>query len=98
MNYYTSLIEDSEVKSIVRYGTNESGDEGTVMHAIFSLKGQEFMCIDSNVKHAFSFTPSPFLSHVIRKRKSILCSRSSARMGKPLCRWEITGSVRSLAG
>jgi predicted 3-demethylubiquinone-9 3-methyltransferase (glyoxalase superfamily) len=58
MNYYTSLIEDSEVKSIVRYGANESGDEGTVMHAIFSLKGQEFMCIDSNVKHAFSFTPS----------------------------------------
>jgi len=58
MNYYTSLIEDSEIKSIVRYGANESGDEGTVMHAIFSLKGQEFMCIDSNVKHAFSFTPS----------------------------------------
>ncbi|MGM0838045.1 MAG: VOC family protein [Bacillota bacterium] len=58
MNYYTSLIEDSEIKSIVRYGPNESGDEGTVMHAIFSLKGQEFMCIDSNVKHAFSFTPS----------------------------------------
>lgn len=58
MNYYTSLIEDSEIKSIIRYGANESGDEGTVMHAIFSLKGQEFMCIDSNVKHAFSFTPS----------------------------------------
>lgn len=58
MNYYTSLIEDSEIKSIVRYGANESGEEGTVMHAIFSLKGQDFMCIDSNVKHAFSFTPS----------------------------------------
>ncbi|MGD6830972.1 VOC family protein [Sutcliffiella halmapala] len=58
MNYYTSLIEDSEIKSIIRYGANESGDEGTVMHAIFSLKGQEFMCIDSNIKHAFSFTPS----------------------------------------
>ncbi|WP_417897813.1 VOC family protein [Bacillus haimaensis] len=58
MNYYTSLIEDSEIKSIIRYGANESGDEGTVMHAIFTLKGQEFMCIDSNVKHAFSFTPS----------------------------------------
>ena len=23
-----------------------------------TLKGQEFMCIDSNVKHPFSFTPS----------------------------------------
>ncbi|MFC7395544.1 VOC family protein [Scopulibacillus cellulosilyticus] len=58
MNYYTSLIEDSEITSISRYGANEAGDEGTVKHATFSLKGQEFMCIDSNVKHAFSFTPS----------------------------------------
>ncbi|HLR68736.1 MAG TPA: VOC family protein [Virgibacillus sp.] len=58
MNYYTSLIEDSEITSISRYGANESGDEGTVMHATFSLKGQEFMCIDSNVKHQFTFTPS----------------------------------------
>jgi len=58
MNYYTSLIEDSKITSISRYGANESGDEGTVMHATFSLKGQEFMCIDSNLKHEFSFTPS----------------------------------------
>ena len=28
------------------------------MQATFTLKGQEFMCIDSNVKHQFSFTPS----------------------------------------
>ncbi|MDS9470965.1 VOC family protein [Sporosarcina pasteurii] len=58
MNYYTSLIEDSEITSIVRYGANESGDEGTVMQATFSLKGQAFMCIDSNIKHEFDFTPS----------------------------------------
>ncbi|RHW34006.1 VOC family protein [Lysinibacillus yapensis] len=58
MQFYTSLIEDSEITKIVRYGANESGDEGTVMQATFTLKGQEFMCIDSNVKHQFSFTPS----------------------------------------
>ena len=58
MNFYVSLVEGSEIKSIVRYGANEPGDEGTVMLATFSLKGQEFMCIDSNVKHAFTFTPS----------------------------------------
>lgn len=58
LNYYTSIIEDSEIISISRYGANEVGEEGTVIHAIFSLKGQEFMCIDSHVKHAFSFTPS----------------------------------------
>ena len=58
MNYYTSLIEDSEITSILRYGANDVGKEGTVFQATFTLKGQEFMCIDSHVKHAFSFTPS----------------------------------------
>lgn len=58
MNFYTSLIEDSEITTIVRYGANEGGDEGTIMQATFTLKGQEFMCIDSNIKHGFSFTPS----------------------------------------
>lgn len=58
MNFYTSLIEDSEITTIVRYGANEGGDEGTIMQATFTLKGQEFMCIDSNIKHEFSFTPS----------------------------------------
>jgi predicted 3-demethylubiquinone-9 3-methyltransferase (glyoxalase superfamily) len=58
MNYYISIIDGSEITKIVRYGANESGDEGTVMQATFSIKGQEFMCIDSNLKHEFSFTPS----------------------------------------
>lgn len=58
MNNYTSLIEDSEIKSIIRYGAEGPGEEGTVMQAVFSLKGQEFMCIDSHVDHEFTFTPS----------------------------------------
>ncbi|MBP0723918.1 VOC family protein [Bacillus sp. RG28] len=58
MNFYTSLIEDSEITSITRYGANGLGEEGSVMRATFSLKGQEFICIDSNVKHEFTFTPS----------------------------------------
>ena len=58
MNYYTSLIEDSKIINIIRYGANGPGEEGSVMQAAFSLKGQEFMCIDSNVKHEFTFTPS----------------------------------------
>lgn len=58
MNFYTSLIEESEISNISRYGKGQSGDEGSVMKATFSLKGQEFMCIDSNVAHQFTFTPS----------------------------------------
>ncbi|OIU71703.1 VOC family protein [Rossellomorea aquimaris] len=58
MKFYTSIVEDSEITNIVRYGANESGDEGTVMQATFELKDQEFMCIDSNIQHQFTFTPS----------------------------------------
>lgn len=58
MNFYTSLIEDSAITSIVRYGPKEAGEEGSVMQATFTLKGQQFMCIDSNIKHQFTFTPS----------------------------------------
>jgi len=58
MNFYTSIFEQSEIISIVHYGANEAGVEGTVLNASFSLKGQVFMCIDSNVKHGFTFTPA----------------------------------------
>jgi predicted 3-demethylubiquinone-9 3-methyltransferase (glyoxalase superfamily) len=58
MNFYISLFKDSSVINIKRYGANETGTEGTVMHASFLLKGVEFMCIDSNVKHGFGFTAS----------------------------------------
>lgn len=58
MNLYTSLFDNSEIRTISRYGANEEGTEGTVRHATFTLNGQEFMCIDSFVKHNFTFTPS----------------------------------------
>ncbi len=58
MRFYVSLFDGSEVLSIRRYGPNESGAEGSVMHATFSLGGQHLMCIDSNVEHAFTFTPA----------------------------------------
>ena len=58
MTLYTSLFKQSEILSITRYGANEAGAEGTVQQALFTLNGQQFMCIDSPGQHAFSFTPS----------------------------------------
>ena len=58
MNLYTSLFKQSAILNITRYGKNEAGAEGSVQHATFTLNGQEFMCIDSNAQHAFTFTPS----------------------------------------
>ncbi|WP_216625878.1 VOC family protein [Paenibacillus planticolens] len=58
MNFYTSLFDQSEIVEIKRYGAGEAGVEGSVVRATFSLHGQVFMCIDSFVKHDFSFTPA----------------------------------------
>lgn len=58
MNLYVSLFPDSEVTSIERYGPEGPGADGSVKLATFTLAGREFLCIDSPVHHAFTFTPS----------------------------------------
>jgi len=39
MNFYISLFKNSAIKSITHYKANETGTEGTVMNAVFSLSG-----------------------------------------------------------
>lgn len=58
MSLYTSIFPRSEIVNITRYGPQGPGVEGTVVHATFTLDGQEFMAIDSAVKHQFTFTPA----------------------------------------
>jgi predicted 3-demethylubiquinone-9 3-methyltransferase (glyoxalase superfamily) len=58
MTFYVSLFPGSKVVAIERYGAGESGAEGSVKQATFSLSGREHKCIDSPGKHAFTFTPS----------------------------------------
>jgi predicted 3-demethylubiquinone-9 3-methyltransferase (glyoxalase superfamily) len=61
MNLYVSLFPDGRVLDITRYGKNGPGTEGTVLRASFVVGGQTIMCIDSPVKHAFTFTPASSL-------------------------------------
>lgn len=58
MTFYVSLFDDGEVLAVTRYGPDGPGPEGSVTQATFRLAGQEFMCIDSYVSHAFTFTPA----------------------------------------
>ena len=58
MRLYVGLFPRSEVVRIERYGAGEAGAEGSVKRADFVVAGQPVICIDSPVKHAFSFTPS----------------------------------------
>jgi predicted 3-demethylubiquinone-9 3-methyltransferase (glyoxalase superfamily) len=58
MNFYVSLFEDGSITSIVRYGPQGPGAEGSVMKASFTIAGQTILCIDSAMQHDFGFTPS----------------------------------------
>jgi predicted 3-demethylubiquinone-9 3-methyltransferase (glyoxalase superfamily) len=58
MSFYVSLFKGSEVTRILRYGPGESGVEGSIKKADFTLCGHSLSCIDSSVKHGFTFTPS----------------------------------------
>lgn len=58
MIFYVSLFKDSKIISINRYDKNGPGPVGKVQLAKFALRDQEFLCIDSFIQHAFSFTPA----------------------------------------
>jgi predicted 3-demethylubiquinone-9 3-methyltransferase (glyoxalase superfamily) len=58
MNLYVSLFPGAEVLELVRYGAGQPGKEGTVLKGLFRLGAQEVMCFDSDVHHAFTFTPA----------------------------------------
>ncbi|MET0294907.1 MAG: VOC family protein [Phenylobacterium sp.] len=58
ITFYVSLIEGSEIISLVRYGPEGPGAEGSVFQAAFRLAGHACRAFDSPVKHAFEFTPS----------------------------------------
>lgn len=52
MKLYTSLFERSQILSLVHH------PDGKVLHGMFTLKGQTFMCSDSMLKHDWTFTPA----------------------------------------
>ncbi len=58
MGFYTSIVPNSKIGNVTLYKMGEGGKAGTVMQASFTLYGQPFICIDSSMKHQFTFTPS----------------------------------------
>jgi predicted 3-demethylubiquinone-9 3-methyltransferase (glyoxalase superfamily) len=61
MNFYVSLFANSEILETEKYGAGEPGVEGAIKRAAFTVGGREFGCMDTPVKHDFTFTPSTSL-------------------------------------
>ncbi|MCH8646157.1 VOC family protein [Staphylococcus lugdunensis] len=58
INLYTSLFDDSEIITMVKYDEDGPGEPGTVQHSIFTLNGQVFMAIDANSGQEFPMNPA----------------------------------------
>ena len=58
MLFYTSLFKNSSIIQISRYEKEDEDREGKVKYAVFALNGQEFIAMESNLEHHFSFTPA----------------------------------------
>ena len=71
MTFYVSLLPDSHVVDVQRYGPDGPGPAGSVITARFSLAGLTVMCSDSYVKHAFTFTPSSSLFVTCRSEEEV---------------------------
>lgn len=64
IHFYISVFEGSAIRGIRKNGPGEEEPEGMVKHAQFNLAGQEFMAMDSGMKHPFSLNEG--VSFVIR--------------------------------
>jgi predicted 3-demethylubiquinone-9 3-methyltransferase (glyoxalase superfamily) len=55
---YISLIPNSEIVTLSRWGAGGQGKEGSVQQVLFTLNGVEYVAFDSPPVHPFDFTPS----------------------------------------
>jgi len=69
--YWGSVLGGSAVQQLVRYGSGQKKPERNVMHARFTLAGQEFMAIDSGQEHAFSFNEAVSLFVDCKTQKEV---------------------------
>jgi len=60
-NFYVSVFPDSEILSVSRYGEAGPGPAGSVMLAVFKLRGQEFQAINGGPIYRFG----PAISFVV---------------------------------
>lgn len=52
MNFYTAIFDQSAIDYVFRH------ENGKILHAAFTIKGQQFMCIDNVNGDHHPFTPA----------------------------------------
>lgn len=58
MNFYVGLFDGAEIIRVDRWGEQAAEREGSIMQAVFELKGHRFMVSDSPPIHDWDFSPA----------------------------------------
>jgi predicted 3-demethylubiquinone-9 3-methyltransferase (glyoxalase superfamily) len=90
--FYTSIFDDSKIKSITRYGdagAEASGrPKGSVMTVAFELEGQEFVALNGGPQFKFSEAISLVVNCKNQKEIDTLWAKLTSGGGEPsVCGW-----------
>lgn len=86
-NFYVSILKNSKIGTVQRYGDAGPGPKGSVMSVTFQLEGQEFFALNGGPQ--FKFTPaiSLFVNCETQREVDELWEKLAAGGRKDRCGW-----------
>jgi len=87
VNLYTSVLPNSKILSVSRYGEGGPGLKGSVMTASFELDGQEFMALNGGPSFTFAQGISLFVNCETQEEIDDLWEKLSEGGEKGPCGW-----------
>jgi len=87
VNFYTSILKNSRIVNMSRYGEGAPAPKGTVISATFILEGQEFMALNGGPMFTFSPAISFFVKCETQDEIDTLWEKLSAGGKKERCGW-----------
>jgi predicted 3-demethylubiquinone-9 3-methyltransferase (glyoxalase superfamily) len=87
VNFYTSILKNSRIVNMSRYGEGAPAPKGTVISATFILEGQEFIALNGGPMFTFSPAISFFVKCETQEEIDTLWEKLSAGGKKERCGW-----------
>jgi predicted 3-demethylubiquinone-9 3-methyltransferase (glyoxalase superfamily) len=87
VKFYISLIENSSIGAIARYGDTGPGPKGSVMTIAFKLAGQDFLALNGGPMYTFSPAISFIINCKTQKEIDRLWEELSRGGEKQVCGW-----------
>lgn len=56
VNFYTGIIPDSKIISLVKISENDRGETGKILNCVFELSGQVYIALDIEKEYAAQFS------------------------------------------